>query len=328
MSWRGTFRSIAAASRRIEREHQRQLRLSEKAARFRQKLAELEQAQLELEEFEETIARLTNSHRDCGETLDWEGMLNEPAPVAPEPNTANEVQARALALAFKPSVMDRILGRAEKKRAELNGKVAVAARSDSREYDAAYEKYLKAHSTWDSNRQIAHAILSGDVLAYEETLQDLQPFVELSDFGCRFNHSFHDGKTVLVAMTVNGNSIVPTEIKSLTSRGKLSVKKMPQSRFNELYQDYVCGVVLRVAREFFATLPLDWIHCTAHAEMLNSSTGYQEITPVVSVKIPRETLCRLNFATVDASDAMTNFVHQMGFKKGAGFTAIEPIPFA
>lgn len=325
MGWRGTLRSIEAASRRIEREHQRQLKFAEKVARHQQKLAEIEQAQLEAEEFEETITRLSSAHRECGDTINWHSILHEPEPAAPVLDNIQERRALAAVSTFKPSFLDKLLRRSVKKYAELNRKVAVSKRTDTHRYEESYQRYLNAHSKWNSNRAIAHAILSGDLEAYEGALEDLQPFGELSDYGCRFNHSFLDPKIVQIAMTVDGSTCIPSEIKSLTARGKLSTKKIPQSKFNELYQDYVCGATLRVAREFFSVLPLEWVYCTAYAEMLNPSTGYKEITPVVSVRIPRSTLLALNFSTVDASDAMNNFTHTMGFKKNAGFTAIEPL---
>lgn len=325
MGWKGTMRSIAAASRRIEREQQRQLRNAHRAAMHQQKMFEMEQSRFEAEEFDEQIARLSGPHRECGEAIDWESVLHAPAPEAPERQNSHEQRAKGAVSSYRPSFGDRILRRVQKKRTELERLVSKAAEVDSHHYDESYRRYVDAHSSWESNRTLAHAILSGDLEAYEVALETLQPFRELSDFGCTFNHAFHDARVVQVAMTVDGDDCIPSEVKSLTARGKLSTKKMPVSRFNELYQDYVCGAVLRVAREFFAVLPLEWVCCTAYAEMLNPATGHKEVTPVVTVKMPRTTLLSLNFSGVDASDALRNFNHRMGFRKGSGFTAIEPL---
>ena len=116
MSWSGTIRSIEAAARRIERERQRQLRIAQRVALHHQKMAELEQAQFEVEEFEEQMARLSGPHRDCGETIDWESLLQGPPPDAPERRALHEQRARAVASAYRPSIWDRLLGRVQKKR--------------------------------------------------------------------------------------------------------------------------------------------------------------------------------------------------------------------
>ena len=38
---------------------------------------------------------------------------------------------------------------------------------------------------------------------------------------------------------------------------------MPKGRFHEIYQDYLCGCLLRVAREVFALFPVDTVLVTA-----------------------------------------------------------------
>jgi len=324
MGWKGALRSIEAAAKRVERERQRQLKVAHREARFQQKLLEQEIARLEVEEFEETVERLSEPHRDCGELIDWEELASASAPQAPVRSSSKELRARAAAGAYQPSVVDRILMRVERKKAELNSAIVAARQVDDRHHETVYQKYCVDYSSWKNNRDLASAILSGSLEAYDFAIESLQPFAELMEFGCKFNHVFGDAKIVHVAMTVDGSNCVPSEIKSITSTGKLSVKRMPVARFNELYQDYVCGSVLRVAREFFALLPLDWVWCTAYAEMLNSATGHREVTPVVSVKIPRSTLDALNFSQIDASDALGNFLCRMGFKRSSGFSPIEP----
>lgn len=124
---------------------------------------------------------------------------------------------------------------------------------------------------------------------------------------------------------VNGEHVIPYEAKTLLKNGKLSVKPVPKGRFYEIYQDYVCCGVLRVAREFYALLPADMLIVTAMTDLLNTKTGHFEEQSILSAVIPRKTLDRLNFETLDPSDSMANFLHRMDFKKTKGFAAIEPI---
>jgi hypothetical protein len=83
--------------------------------------------------------------------------------------------------------------------------------------------------------------------------------------------------------------------------------------------------VLRVARETFALLPVEIVIVTAMGEVLNSATGHVEELPILSAAIPRATLQRLNFAMLDASDSLRNFVHRMDFKKTRGFVPVNRI---
>ena len=103
---------------------------------------------------------------------------------------------------------------------------------------------------------------------------------------------------------------------------------MPKTRFSELYQDYVCSVVLRVGREIFALLPVEYVRISAIANMLNTQIGLMEEKPILSVIIKPETLNKINFHTVDPSDCMRNFVHSMKFKKTSGFEAVDKIEFS
>ncbi|HGF7186034.1 TPA: hypothetical protein AB5E10_003495, partial [Vibrio cholerae] len=115
--------------------------------------------------------------------------------------------------------------------------------------------------------------------------------------------------------------------KSLLKSGKLSVKKMPVGKFNELYQDYVCSSVLRIAREAFAILPDEFILINATDKLLNKVTGHLEEQNILSVYISRSTLYGLNMESIDPSDSMQNFIHKMSFKPTKGFEAVPSVEF-
>lgn len=128
-----------------------------------------------------------------------------------------------------------------------------------------------------------------------------------------------------IDLNVYSQNIIPTKSKNLLKSGKLSLKDIPKNQYNEIYQDYVCSAILRVAREIFALLPIDKVIITAEDELLNKSTGHKELLPIVSVLIFKETFETLNLDLIDTSDSMLNFVHNMDFKKTTGFKAIDKI---
>jgi len=153
----------------------------------------------------------------------------------------------------------------------------------------------------------------------------VRPLSDVSQLGSSAKFSFKNPSLVVVELSVNGDHIIPRETKSLLKSGKISIKEMPKTKFYELYQDFICGCVLRVAREMFALLPVKLVAVNAIGSVLNSQTGYMENKPILSVAVPRKTLSNLNFETIDPSDSMKNFIHHMNFKRGQSFAEVIPI---
>lgn len=177
-------------------------------------------------------------------------------------------------------------------------------------------------------RSLAKRVLAGEAQAYGEALQALSAFGELSTLGSSIEIRVHHPKLISCDLMVNGRDAIPKQVKSFTAAGKLSVKAMPSVRFHEVYQDYVCGCVLRVAREVMALLPLDTVIVTAKIAGVQSSTGDDAELPVLSVAIPRATLARLDFARLDPSDSMENFAHRgdvMASRRSGDFATIVPL---
>lgn len=100
---------------------------------------------------------------------------------------------------------------------------------------------------------------------------------------------------------------------------------MPVGERQELYQDYVCSVALKVAGDLFSVLSRDEIFVTCAASMLDSATGHMADTPILSVQFVRPTFNSLKLSAIDPSDSMLNFNHQMEFKRTKGFQRIEPL---
>jgi hypothetical protein len=190
------------------------------------------------------------------------------------------------------------------------------------------ESYEKERAEWEKMRSLAKRVLAGEEKAYSEALRELSAFGELSTLGSSIAFRVHHRNLIECELKVNGRDAIPAEVKSLTAAGKLSVKAMPKARFHEAYQDYVCGCVLRVARESLALLPVDSVIVTALVSTVQTSTGTNMDTPVLSVAFPRQSLARLDFARLDPSDSMENFIHRgdvLTSRKSGEFVAIVPL---
>ncbi len=333
MGWKGTLRSVVAAHRRAVRADLRASRAAARAelraAREAQREAKEELRKQQQAATEQLVARyelqlrlLATVHHDCGPIVDWSVIAAEPRPGEPTlPSERLRAAESALAL-YRPGLFARLFGGAKKKRAELSNAVSKARQADV-EAGRAYERACKE---WETARSIATAILARDTSRYFDALEGVDAFDELEEVGATVSVATPDVDLVMVDVTLPPSEIVvPDEQYSITQRGKLSTKNMPKTRRNEIYQDYVCGAGLRAAREVLAALPILAVGVTVRCPLLDAATGHTKVTPVLSVIVPRRTADTLNYEAVDPSDAMSNFLHRMGFKKTAGMLAVAPL---
>ena len=168
-------------------------------------------------------------------------------------------------------------------------------------------------------------MLDGDSKAYIDALLEMNPFEEIGVLGSALRFTVHSRSVLEANLKVSGKQTIPAEIKSLTASGKLSVKPMPRVRFQEIYQDYVCSCALRVAREVFAMLPVDFLLLTASAELVDPGTGKSGDQPVLSVVFGRDQLEAVDFERIDPSDAVERFQHRGDFKASRKLEAFAPI---
>ncbi len=80
-----------------------------------------------------------------------------------------------------------------------------------------------------------------------------------------------------------------------------------------------------IARDMFAILPVQNVIVHAVDNVLNTSTGHNEDITILSVNYDRIKLNKLNFATIDPSNSMQNFIHNMKFLKTSGFKSVSRV---
>ena len=325
MGLKGTVRSINAAHRKYEREEQRRKRELERQQQQLEKMQELERAAYEVQVYENYIDLLLSVHKECSDLWDWGIIQSSEPPIKPAKSHNNEKLAQAKLDKFRPRFSDKMLKRVESKRDKFARNVEEARQADEKEYRESMQAYEQEYADWDATRELSNRILSGNTEAYLDAIKQTDPFNDISKLGSSLKFKAVSSILVEATLQVNSEEVIPSEIKSLLKSGKLSVKQMPKGKFFELYQDYICSCVLRVAREFFALLPIEMVIVNCMGNLLNSQTGYMEEKPILSVAIPRKTLEGLNFEMLDPSDSMSNFIHQMAFKKQTGFSAVESL---
>jgi hypothetical protein len=314
MGYKATVRAMEAAQRRQQRDSQRRLRELERQTKEQTKLSAIEHARLEVETFEGQLEVLVSVHKEQGEVWDWTSLAAALPPPSPQRNARHEQKAKQRATVLPAH-----------QREASQALIEQARLQDEQEFQQATRAYSEQMAEWESLRTLARRILAGENKAYTEALVELNPFAEMSDLGSAIHFTVHNTKLAECVLKVNGKQAIPAEVKTLTSSGKVSIKPMPKGRFHEIYQDYVCGCVLRVTREIFALLPVDVLLVTASVDLLDPCTGQTIEQPVLSVFMPRAVVARLDFDRLDASDAMENFKHRGDFKASRKSEAFQPI---
>ncbi len=325
MTLNSVLRSMAAAARRAERESIRRQREYSRQMKKFAKQQEIEFATLEVEQYENRVVLLKSMHQDCSDTWDWQKVNNSPPPQEPDKQNKYEQIAVGNLNKYKPSFFDKLFRRVDKKISTFNEQIIVAKNKDDAEYKNNLMKYEVEYKEWAEIKDLSARILAGDIAAYKDAIEQVNPFTEISEIGSSIEFNVLNRDLIDITLNVNSSEAIPSEEKSQLKSGKLSVKEMPKTKFFELYQDYVSSCVLRVAREIVALLPLEKVLITAVAELLNTKTGYLEAKPILSVLIPRATLDRLNFESIDPSDSMKNFKCNLSFKKTVGFNIVDKI---
>ena len=310
MGYKGTLRAIEAAKRRQERE-------SERRAREQAKLSAIEQARLEVEGYERHLAMLASPHKVAPDTWDWAALAAALPPHRPYQSSYHELQTRQRTLVLRPE--------------ERGGREAAlenAQQLDERIFQEAMQAYGEEMVQWDKTRRLARRILARDTGAYEEALREFSPLTDLAELGASFEFTFASSSLLDCGIVLSGVTTIPGESKALTPTGKLSVKAMAKSRSLQLYRDYICGSVLRTARELFAFLPLDTILATALVNEISSPTAAPPRIPVLSVVLARSIFSQVPLDDLDASEAIARFgqlrASLKSLRNGGTFPAITP----
>lgn len=275
-------------------------------------MSALELARLEVDAYENQVEILMSVHKEHGEIWDWAAEAVSLPPPAPLRRCYHEVRAR----------QDLLLMPLDQQQS-LKDVVELAAKKDDRQFAEEQQAHVQAKAESARLVSLARRICALEPKAFVEAFEEVAPLSELSEYGATAKLSIFSPQVASCDLSVGGTNAVPSEVKSLTSTGKLSVKAMPRAAFHEVYQDYICSCMLRAAREVFALLPLQTIIVTASAVHPDGVAR-----PVLSAAFSRKAFATLDFAILDPSTAVEQFPHRGDFKasrKSGAFLAIIPL---
>lgn len=321
------IRSTSAAIKRAERVQQRRAKDAVRQYKIQMRDQEIVTGADALNKYNDYIDVLKSVHKDVSDSIDWLEISKEQPPTTPSHSKQNEVERLAKLNKYKPSFIDKIFGSSKKKLWKLEQNVEAAKEKDNADFQRRVDDYNKELVEWEKLKKIANGILIKDITAYELAIQFFEPFSEISELGSKLTLEV-TRYNATVCLHVNSKEIIPDYILSETKTGRLSKKNMSATKFNELYQDYVCSCVLRVARETLVYLPVNLVVVNAMGDIYNTATGITKEEVIVSVAISPDVFNRLNFDLIDPSDSMRNFPHNMKFGKTTGFAAVQKIEAA
>lgn len=318
------MRSLAAISRQIERDNKRRSRIAAQHYKQLQKEQAIVDAARAVAKYNEYIDVIKSVHKECTPEINWEYIHQETPPVAPPASIEFERSAQEALDTYQPSFLDRLFKRQPKKIQRLEEAVFEARRRDEQLTRERQEDHLQKATEWQERQDISQQVLAKDSNVYAQVIDYFAPFEDINQLGSSLEFTF-TADHIEVDIQVNTAEVVPDFVVTKLASGKLSRKPLSVSKFNEIYQDYVCSCLLRVAREIQAHLPVSQVVVHAKVDQLNPATGQLENQVVVSCAMPRETLSKLNFNTLDPSDSMRNFNHSMKFTKTGGFQSVDRV---
>jgi len=327
MSWKGAARSFVATAQRVERDPQRRARVATQQFRQLQQAQTTANATQAVAAYNDYLAVLKSIHHDCSPVMNWAAIQREQAPKVPLPSVAHERAAQAALAGYQPGFLDKLFKRGPKRQAQLVHAVETARQRDQQLTIEQQATYARQHADWQAWQELATQMLAKDIEAYSEVLDAFAPFKGIEYLGSHLEFTF-TADHIEVDVHVRGSEVVPDFVVTQLASGKLSRKTLSTSKFNELYQDLVCGALLRVAREVCAHLPVSKVVTHALVERLNPATGQMERQVIASAAMPRATLEKLNFTALDPSDSMRNFDHTMKFTKTGGFQVVDRVGLA
>jgi hypothetical protein len=310
---------------RLHREHERAMVQQQKAWAQQQNELARQDAAKEAAEYENYISMLVSLHHDCTERWDWRAVAAAPPPAEPMKANPEEVAARAALANYVPGFFDKLLGGAQKHRAQLEQAVHQGIAIDHQRFEAAMNDHRMRIDQWRHLVTLASGVLAGDPDAFRAALGYVAAFEEIEGFGTLVTLDSVIHNAARFTCVIEDQEIVPSEEVKLTTAGKLSSNEMATGKYWALYQDHVASCAIRIAREAYAITPIERVIVNVKAARVNSRTGHLERPTVLAVHFSRDAFMRLNFTAIDPSDSLKNFPHKMKFKKTAGFEPVDDI---
>ncbi len=178
---------------------------------------------------------------------------------------------------------------------------------------------------WENDITLAKSILNKDIDSYLTVIQKYSSLNDISAYGSDFEFGLTDSDILSARFEVKIEDVLPKIAYKQDEEGNIIKYKLRSSQYNDIAQDYVCSCSIRIAREVFALLPVDFLLVNVEQEMFDSSTGNNEQTTIMSILYIRDGFNNINFEKIDPSDFCGRFKTNINFTKTGGFKPVKEI---
>ncbi|MFI3142247.1 MAG: DUF4236 domain-containing protein [Clostridia bacterium] len=268
-----------------------------------------------VKQYDELLILLKSTHKMSDPPVNWQYLSQLKPPFESGTMGKNEMAARSDLKNYNPSILEKLSKKAvEAKKQELNEAIQEAINKDKSEYEQ-----------WEYVKSVAAKVLTGDIDAYYSVIDELNPLDDLLEFGSDFEFGTDNKNVIEVEFKVKSDEIIPEFSMSLDKKGELARKPLTKTAHFDLVQDYVSSCCLRIARDMFALLPVEFVIVHAVDTVLSTQTGNMEEETILSISFDREKMNTINFENVDPSDCLDNFSYNMKFLKTKGFSKVKRI---
>lgn len=305
----------------VIRAHQRD---SERQRKYRLKSQAIEAAEGEVEEQENHIRTITSFHKECPANINWQIIANAIPPGRPIRTNYEETQASLRRKNYVPNFWVKLVNLTEYRIKVLEANIERARKLDEMKYNDAIVQFKEQYEKWEEDAKLAKNILNGNLELYKSVIQGLDLWSELKEIGKVLNIEVHNGKNIEISLQYD-RECVPQYRKRVLKRGDISLTSMPIGLYNEICYNYVCSSVIRVIRETFAALPVDFVQVNVISNFVNTVTGHSENYPILSVKISRDNIKNVEWGNIDPTRFIQALVHKVDFKKTKGLGPVTKL---
>lgn len=245
--------------------------------------------------YEALLGRLTKAHHVVFKPIDWADIEAQGAVVPTVARDAMSAEARRRLSAYRPSLIDSLLGLEQQKRRELTDKVVAAAKADA-------ELYARAKAMADQhNRLLALApdVRAMKVEAVAGALKANGAAAAMKELVEGFALYLEGSRRLVAQVDIIEFDALPDEA-CLPGAGAPIYRAIPENERYELQLANAASVSLRAAVEVAQVAPTETIEVVARL-CRPGGLAETDLVPVLYAKVPAAALAKLQLAKLETA---------------------------
>lgn len=236
MGWKGTLPSWEAASKRRDREIERQERLQVKAEKELEKLNDLLDAQEEVQKYEDYIQKVQSIHKSTLYSINWQEVLNSAPPEKPVKLVENQHKAEENYNNYRPSLFHKLFKKTEKIKSKLAYQIEIAKQLDEKKFKEELIDFEDKYNSWEKNVLEAQNVLAFEPNTLQAIIDKSELLNKIPELGVNLDFEINDKNQLSIDIFLHSKDFIPKEAKTLLKSGKISIKDLPKSKYHELHQ--------------------------------------------------------------------------------------------